>query len=151
EKFGKDQVGDLAAALTYYALLSLFPLLLLLIIAASLIYQPEEARQTVFTWVSGFAPGDTADVLSNTVAEALAKRGATTLVATVVGFVGLLFSSSGVFGILDKSINRVWGCSYQPSLIKDKLISFVLLLGVGVVLVASLVLAAVLNLAESTS
>ncbi len=143
---GKDQVGDLAAALTYYAVFSIFPLLLLLVTLATFIFNADDAKQTVFSKLSGVAPGDTAKVLSDAVGAALAKKGGGELtLSTLIGIGSLLLSSSGVFTTLDKAVNRAWGCEYQPSLIKDKLISFAMVIGVAVVLVLSTIVSAIVN------
>lgn len=152
QQFAKDQVGDLAAALTYYAIFSLFPLLLLLVTIASLVFNAEEARRTVLDSVSRFAPGETAQVLSDTVATVLEKRDpGANLIATITGIAGLLFSSSGVFTTLDKSINRAWGCEYKESLIKDRLLSFGMVLSIAIVMFFSLILAAAIAFAQTTS
>jgi membrane protein len=151
-QIGVDQVGDLAAALTYYAVFSIFPLLLLLVTLASFIFNADEAKQTVFSKLAGVAPGDTAKVLSDAVGAALEKKGGGELtLSTAVGIISLLFSSSGVFTTLDKAINRAWGCEYKASLIKDKLISFAMVIAVAVMLVLSTFISAVVNFVLSSS
>lgn len=151
-QIGTDQVGDLAAALTYYAVFSIFPLLLLLVTLATFIFNADQAQQTVFSKLSAVAPGETAKVLSDAVGAALAKKGGGELTfATLVSIGSLLLSSSGVFTTLDKAINRAWGCEYKASLIKDKLISFVMIIGVAVVLVLSTFVSAAVNFVLSGS
>ena len=145
-EIGEDQIGDLAAALTYYAVFSIFPLLLLLVTLATFILDADQAKQTIFSKLSGVAPGDTAKVLSDAVGAALEKKGGGELTfATLVSIGSLLLSSSGVFTTLEKAINRAWGCEYKASLIKDKLISFAMVIGVAVVLVLSTIISAVVN------
>jgi len=151
-EIGDDQVGDLAAALTYYAVFSIFPLLLLLVTLASFIFDADQAKQTVFSKLSGVAPGDTAKVLSDAVGAALEKKGGGELtLSTLVGIGGLLLSSSGVFTTLDKAINRAWGCEYKPSLIKDKLLSFAMVIAVAVMLVLSTFVSAAVNFVLNSS
>ncbi len=151
-EIGQDQVGDLAAALTYYAVFSIFPLLLLLVTLASFIFDAEQAKQTVFSKLSSVAPGETAKVLSDAVGAALEKKGGGELtLSTLVGIGGLLLSSSGVFTTLDKAINRAWGCEYKASLIKDKLLSFAMVIAVAVMLVLSTFLSAAINFVLNSS
>jgi membrane protein len=151
-EIGDDQVGDLAAALTYYAVFSIFPLLLLLVTLASFIFDADQAKQTVFSKLSSVAPGETAKVLSDAVGAALEKKGGGELtLATLVSIGGLLLSSSGVFTTLDKAINRAWGCEYKASLIKDKLISFAMVIAVAVMLVLSTFVSAAVNFVLNSS
>ena len=153
KEMGADDVGVLAAALTYYAIFSLVPLIILMVTIASFVLDPEKAQETVLRQVSGFAPGETAKVVADIVKGALENRSnaGATILATVIGVGGLLLSSSGVFGTLDKALNRAWGCEYKESFLKDKLVSFAMVLGVAVVLGASLVLSAVLTFVQTSS
>ena len=152
QRIGEDQVGDMAAALTYYAIFSLFPLLLLLVTIAGFVFNADQARTVVFDRVATFAPGDTARILSDTVGAVLSQRGAgTTILATVVGIAGLLFSSSGVFSTLDKSINRTWGCQYKVGFVKDKIVSFAMVLGIALIMLLSLAVSAALNFLQNGS
>jgi membrane protein len=102
--------------------------------------------------VSRFAPGETAQVVSEATRDALEKRAAgANILVTVVGVIGLLFSSSGVFTTLDKAINRAWGCEYKSGLIKEKLLSFGMVLSIAVVMLISLIVSAMLTFAQTTS
>src|SRR4051812_43842903 len=81
-EFVKDDVGLLAAGLTYYTFLSVFPLILLGINLASLLLDPEEATNFIFTNVAKVAPGS-AQFLSEAAAKAFQNRESAGLMALV--------------------------------------------------------------------
>jgi membrane protein len=150
KEIGEDEVGILAAALTYYAVFSIVPLLILIVTIAMFIFDPETAKQTVLQQVSSFAPGETAKVVSDIVAGALQRRNpGDTILAAVIGLVGLLLSASGVFGTLDKAINRAWDCEYKTRLVQAKLISFLMVGAAAAILLLSLLVSAALVLIEA--
>jgi membrane protein len=149
KEFGKDDVSLLAAGLTYYSFLSLFPLLLLAVTLAGIFLKPDDATKLIFQDVAIAAPGAT-DLLSEAVAEAFNNRHNAGLLA-LAGIVLIAFSASGAFGTLDKAINRAWGSEKVPGFIVGRLVSFVMMLGVAGLLVVSLVVSTVLTRIRSAT
>ncbi len=143
--YGKDDGGNLAAALAFAAFFSIFPLVLFLVSLAGLVVSPQAAQQ----WVLRSLPIDpnsaAGNVFVTTVTSVIAARGASKGIGTAVGLIGLLLSASGVFGTLEKAINRAWGCQDKSGLIKDKIVAFIMVLGFGLLLVASTVVSSLLN------
>src|SRR5205823_1030381 len=137
KEFGKDDISLLAAGLTYYSFLSLFPLLLLAVTLAGIFLKPEDATKLIFQDVARVTPGAT-DLLSEAVADAFNNRTNAGLLA-LAGIALLIFSAPGAFGTLDKAINRAWGSEKVPTFVVGRLISFVMMLGVAGLLVLSLV------------
>src|SRR3954470_24385051 len=139
KEFGKDDGGNLAAALAFAAFFSLFPLILFLVGLASLFVDQQTATNWVLSNVSGIQTGD--DTLVKTITDVIkARQGAGTWIATIIGLVGLLFSASNVFGTLETAVNRAWGCDKSGGLIRDKGMAFGMVIGLAIVLFASTIL-----------
>jgi membrane protein len=105
-EFNKDQCPDLAAALTYYAVLSLFPAILALVSLIGLFGDPQKTTDALLQIVSGFAPAETVNTVSGTVEE-LASAPAAGL-TLVLGLATALWSASGYVGAFGRAMNRVY-------------------------------------------
>ncbi len=108
DSFNNNLMGFLAASLSYYALLALFPLLLLMIGIAPLFVSDADAVTSVLNVAQDYLPGmeDEVRAVLGQVAEA---RGP----ATIIGILTLIWSASGVFDVLQRSFDRAWRVS-QP-------------------------------------
>ena len=107
-----DDAASLAAALAYYALLSLAPLLIISIGVAGWFLGPEAARGRVAGELGGIVGGEAAQGIQNVVASAdKPTRGA---LSALVGIITLFVGASGVFGQLQTSINRIWEVKAKP-------------------------------------
>jgi membrane protein len=105
-EFNKDQCPDLAAALTYYAVLSLFPAILALVSLIGLFGDPQKTTDALLQIVRGFAPAETVNTVSGTVEE-LASAPAAGL-TLVLGLATALWSASGYVGAFGRAMNRVY-------------------------------------------
>ena len=105
-EFSKDQCPDLAAALTYYSVLSLFPAMLALVSLIGIFGDPQKTTDALLQIVSGFAPAETVDTVGGTVAE-LASAPAAGL-TLVIGLATALWSASGYVGAFGRAMNRVY-------------------------------------------
>jgi membrane protein len=143
-----DKVPRLGASLAYYSIFSLAPLLLIAIGLAGLIFGEQAARGEIL--------GQLRTVVGNTAAEAIqqilesSSERRSGIIATVIGFVLLLFGASGVFVELQDSLNTIWKVMPRPGmgwieLIRVRLLSFLIILGTGLLLLVSLVASAVLQ------
>lgn len=145
--FFADDSMTLAAALAFYAILSLAPLAVLLVVAAGFI-----GRDTVNSIVSqaeGMLGPAAAGVLQTVISSAQQQRSAGT-VSAIVSLVVILSTALGTFVQLQYSINRIWGL--QPSgrsavwqWIRKRLLSLLLLLVIAVLLLASVVASSVVS------
>ena len=102
QEMSDDDATHMAAAISYYALVSLFPLTLGLIAIMSFI-QDAPSAQTITSWVASFLPGSENLVKVN-IESVLAVRGTIGLFAVV----GLFWAGSAIFGGITRSINRAW-------------------------------------------
>lgn len=143
-----DNASRLAAALAYYSLLSLAPLLVIVIGVAGFFYGPEAARGKIAGELGAVVGGEAAQGIQSVVASAHSPRSG--VISTIVGVVTLFVGASGVFGELQASLNTIWEVKPKPGRgilgeLKDRFLSFTMVLGVAFLLLVSLVLSSVLS------
>ncbi|MCL6436292.1 MAG: YihY/virulence factor BrkB family protein [Leptolyngbyaceae cyanobacterium HOT.MB2.61] len=146
-KWDQNNCPGMAAALSYYALFSLFPLLLVLLsITGSLIGPNTDAFRTIKEAVERYLPPEAHELIKGTIIS----LNENSVGAGIVGFTALLLTASVVFGVLRSSVNRVWRSPSQVSeagsalkmvlfFVVNKLLAFLLVFGVALILLASLV------------
>jgi len=105
-EFGRDQCTDLAAALTYYAVLSLFPALLALVSLLGVFGQGRKTVDAVLETASGVVPGDAMNLLRPTVEQLVQSPSAG--IALVTGLLGAVWSASGYIGAFGRAMNRIY-------------------------------------------
>ena len=105
-EFTKDQCPDLAAALTYYSVLSIFPALLALVSLLGIFGQPEKTTGALLEIVQGFAPADTVEAIREPVQQ-LSSNSAAGL-TLVLGILTALWSASGYVGAFGRAMNRIY-------------------------------------------
>ena len=105
-EFTKDQCPDLAAALTYYSVLSIFPALLALVSLLGIFGQPEKTTGALLEIVQGFAPADTVDAIREPVQQ-LSSNSAAGL-TLLIGILTALWSASGYVGAFGRAMNRIY-------------------------------------------
>ncbi len=137
-----------AAALSYYTIFSLPPLLLIIITIASAAYGPEAVNGQVYGQLKGLVGADSAKFLQDSIAKfTLQQKGG---VATAIGLATLVFAATTFFVTLQESINDIWNLKVKPrnglwQFVQDRLLSFGLILSVALLLLVSFVISAVLN------
>ncbi|MFL5892312.1 MAG: YihY/virulence factor BrkB family protein [Solirubrobacterales bacterium] len=104
-EFRADNLTDWAAALTYYAVLSIFPALIVLVSILGL--AGESATNTVLDNINELGPGPAQDIVSGAIKEIATSQG-TAGVAFVIGLVGALWSASGYVGAFSRASNAVY-------------------------------------------
>lgn len=105
-EFGDDQCTDLAAALTYYAVLALFPAAIALTSLLGLVDQGTNAVDEVLGILDDLGAGGVVDSIGPTLRELSASQGAG--LALVLGLAGALWSASGYVGAFGRAMNRVY-------------------------------------------
>jgi membrane protein len=135
------------AALAFYAVTSLAPILLIVIAVAGAAFGEEAARGAIFAEFRNLLGTDGADFLERIIASASAQRAS--VVATIIGIAALIFSASGVFTELEDALNEIWGVRYEggmfSGLVRARLLSLGLVAGLGFLLLVSLVADAALS------
>jgi membrane protein len=143
-----DNCLRLGAALAFYTLLSLAPLLLVTIAIAALVVGDDFARSEVMARAESAVGPDAAATLREMVARASQPRSG--LLATAIGLVMTFLGASGVFGQLQRALNDIWDVrrprgSGVRGLVVDRVRAFSMLLLVGLLLLVSLGVGAALS------
>jgi membrane protein len=145
--WSEDKASRLAAALSYYSAVSLAPLLIILLGIAGLVFGQEAATGQVAAQIQGFLGEQSAQAIQDIIANA--NKPDTGILSTIIGTVILLLGASGVFGELQDGLNTVWEVKPKPGrgilgIIKHRFLSMAMVLGIGFLLLVSLVLSAAL-------
>ncbi|AME26366.1 YihY/virulence factor BrkB family protein [Burkholderia sp. PAMC 26561] len=143
KKFGEDRCAAMAASIAFYSAFSLAPTLVMVIAVAGWVFGAEAARGQLFHQVNGML-GDQAAASVQSIVENAHRSGGTGI-AAVISFVLLAVGASATFSSLNTALNLVWPLAGEQrssvfALVRVRLISFGLVLGVAFLLIVSLVL-----------
>lgn len=147
-EWSEDNAARLAAALAYYTVFSIAPLIVLCIVVASQLFDEELARRSVQMQIQSLVGQPGGDVIEAIVTNASGPTGG--VMATIIGIATLLLGASGVFGELQNTLNVIWDVPPDKTAgiwdtIKDRFLSFTMVLGVGFLLLIALVINALLS------
>lgn len=147
----EDKASRLAAALSYYTILALPPILLIVVAIVGLVWGRQGVEQAIVARASGLVGGEAGELIAEMVAGAFGDRGSGIL-ATVLGVVALLFSATGAFVQLQESLNTIWEVTPRHDrgileTLKARGLSFGLLAVIALLLLVSLVISAGLAVA----
>ncbi|NLD70323.1 MAG: YihY/virulence factor BrkB family protein [Limnobacter sp.] len=143
-----DYAPSMGAALAYYTIFSIAPVLLIVISVAGLVFGEDAARGEIFEQLRGLMGERGAGAVQEMLRSV--NRPGEGLTAAVVGGVALLVGATTVFGELQASLDRIWQvrADQRPGglwqLLRKRLLSFGLILGIGFLLIVSLVASAAL-------
>ena len=148
KEWSEDKAPRLAAALSYYTIFSLAPLLVIVIAIAGLAFGQAAAQNRINAQIEGLIGQPGASAIQAMIASASNPRAG--IIATVIGVVTLLLGAAGLFGQLQDSLNTIWEIQPKPEkglggLIKKRFLSFTMVLGIGFLLLVSLVITAALS------
>jgi membrane protein len=132
--FSETRAGQAAAALAYYAIFSLFPLMLVLIAAGSYFLDSQQVYQTVTNLVQETFPVSP-ELLNDNLREVLDARGA----VGVIGIITLLWAASGVFTNLAYHINLAWRGASRRSFFKIRLVGMGMIGGLTIILLLAMI------------
>jgi membrane protein len=134
-----------AASIAYYALLSFFPFLLLVISILGSMTAAEADRLTVLTFVFRYFPTQVDFV--TTQLDAFRQ---TRLQVGVAGALALIWASLGVFGAITSAVNEAWGVEKQRSFWRHRMVSFLMLVAGGGVMIVGLLLVSAVKVAQAS-
>lgn len=147
--WSEDKAPRLGAALAYYTVFSLAPLLILIIAIVGLtLGQREVAQEAVVSQLRGLVGPEGAQVVETAIENS--SKPATAILAGVIGVITLLLGALGAFGQLQDALNTIWEVKPRPGrglrgIIKDRVLSLGLVLVIGFFLVVSLGVSAALT------
>ncbi len=143
----QDNVPTQAAALAYYTIFALAPLLLVVLAVAGLFVSADAARNRLLSEAAGLIGKDGADWLRLTLERASENKG-TGILSVVLGTGGLILGASGAFGQLQQALNKIWDAKPPANLgalVRARAVSFGLVLVLGFLLLVSLSVSAALS------
>jgi membrane protein len=148
-EFLDDKVMKLSAALSYYTIFSLPPLLIIIISLAGFFFGEEAVSGQLFHQIKGLAGENTAMQIQEAIANV--KLSGNSAFATIVSSIVLLIGASGVFAEIQDSINYIWGIKPKPNkglvkFIKNRLMSFSMIGVVGFIMMVGLIVNSLLDL-----
>jgi membrane protein len=133
-----------AASIAYYTLLSLFPFFLLAFSILGNVSSDPADRGKILEFVLRYFPRQFEFV--TTQMDAMQQN---TVRLGVAGSLLMIWAAMGVFGAITSAVNHAWGVEKQPSYLKHKLISFVMLVAASLLLMSGLVLVSAINVVEA--
>ena len=149
QEWQEDKASRLAAALAYYTIFSLAPLVIIAIEIAGAVFGEEAARGEIERQIQGLVGSAGAEVIQTAIQNAN-KPDANGGLASLISVIVLLFGASGVFSELQDSLNTIWEVQPKPGrgikgFVSKRILSFSMVLGIGFLLMVSLIVSAVLS------
>ncbi len=147
KEFSEDDTWVMGAALSYYTVFSLAPVLFIVIFVAGMIFGEEAVRGEVYDQIRGFVGDDAAVQVQQMVASTYDPDKSWWATALAIGL--LIFGATTVFYQLQASINKIWEVKPKPKkgfikYIRDRILSFSVIIAIGFLLLVSLVISALL-------
>jgi membrane protein len=134
-----------ASSIAYYSLLSLFPFFLLALSILASVTDNDEQRAAVLDFVLRYFPQRFEFV--NAQLRSMQASGAQ---LGLIGSVLMVWAAMGVFGAVTSAVNHAWGVEKQPSYLKHKLVSFMMLVTASLLLLVGLLLVSAIDVAEAS-
>lgn len=149
KQYSEDKISRLAAALAYYTVFSLAPMLIIAIAIAGFVWGEEAARGQLLDEIAGLVGEDAAGMVQTMIQNAGSTgRG---IVATVVGIVTLILGATGAFTQLQAALNQVWDVPEEETrggivgMLLSRLLSFGMVLSIAFLLLVSMVVSAAVS------
>ncbi|RYG21141.1 MAG: YihY/virulence factor BrkB family protein [Chitinophagaceae bacterium] len=148
-EWSNDKASRLAAALAYYTVISLPPLMIIIIAVAGAVFGEEAARGQVVTQLQGLIGKDGAEAIEAVITSASGSGKSAGIVASLISLGVLIFGATAVVIQLQDALNTIWEVAPKPgnflrSFIFNRLLSFGMILGIAFMLLVSLVMSAAL-------
>jgi membrane protein len=143
-----DYAPSMGAALSYYTVFSLAPLLLIVVSVAGLVFGEDAVRGELFNQLQGLMGADAAKAVQSLLASV--NKPSQGILGTIIGVALLVFGATTVFGELQDALDRIWRAPARKkgglwALLRARLLSFGMILGLAFLLMVSLVLGAALS------
>lgn len=141
--FMDDNALKMSASLSYYTTFAIAPLLLIIVSLAGIFYGPEAGQGKVFAELNSFLGADAALQIQDTIKNISESQDTT--FAVIAGAITLFIGTTGVFLEIQDSINHIWRVKAKPKvgwikLITNRILSFSMVIGLGFLLIVSLVI-----------
>ena len=155
----EDKASRLSASLAYYTIFSLAPMLLIILAVTSIFWSREAVQNQVLSQVEGLVGAEGKTFISDLLTSASSP--AKGVVGTIIGVITLIFGALGVFNELHNALNTMWEVEEEEDtksgfleglkkIVFGRLLSFGMILGIGFLLLVSLVISAALSAMQET-
>jgi membrane protein len=146
-EWSRDRAPRMGAALAYYTIFSLAPLLIIVVAIAGLAFGMQAAQGEIAGQIQGLIGRDGAKAVQSMIQSA--HKPAHGVIGSLIGVFALLLGASGVFSEMQDALNSIWHVNPDSkagvlNLIKERFLSFGMVLGIGFLLLVSLLLSALL-------
>jgi membrane protein len=147
--FSEHRLTKLSAALSYYTIFSLPPMLVIIIGVCSIFFGHDAVQGKIFGMIKEYVGSDPALQIQNALSKITLEHN--NIITTIIGAVTLLIGATGIFGEIQDSINYTWGIKAKPKkgflkLVLNRLLSFSMVLVLGFIFMVSLLLNALVDL-----
>jgi len=145
--WSEDNIPTLSAALAYYTIFSLAPLLIIALSVAGIFFGQQGAEEKIFIELRAALGPQSAEFLQTLVSQQQAR---TSIIATIIGVIILFFTASGVVSQIQKSLQTIWKAPHQHTshwhkAVRNKLLALGILCIAGILLLVSLVASTVVQ------
>jgi membrane protein len=147
--FVNDNAFKLSASLSYYTIFALGPLLIIIISLAGIFFGKEAVKGRIYSQLTELVGSDSALQIQDIIINI--QNSHSTTAGAIIGTVILIIGATGVFTEMQDSINFIWSVKAKPKkgwlkFIINRLLSFSLIVGMGFILLVSLIVSALLTL-----
>ena len=145
----EDHAQSMGAALAFYTIFSVAPLLLIVIAVAGAVFGEDAARGEIYAQLHGLLGSTGARAVQGLLESA--RRPADNVPAALFGLLVLCAAATSVFAVLQDSLNRIWHVPQRPAysglwaIVRARLLSFGMILGIGFLLIVSLAFSAAMK------
>ncbi|MDZ8053373.1 MAG: YihY/virulence factor BrkB family protein [Aulosira sp. ZfuVER01] len=145
KEWSEDKASRLAAALAYYTIFSIAPLLIIVIAIVGAVFGEEAARGEIVRQIQGLVGRQGAEFIETAIQNA--NQPETGTIASIISIFVLLLGATGLFNELQDALNTIWEVKTKPgagvnNMVRQRALSFAMVLGIGFLLLVSLVISA---------
>ncbi len=151
EEFFADSCTQMAAAISYYVLFSIFPLLIFLVGVMGFFLADSQLEREVIDAVHGFIPLSEDEGRGEVTEAVEGVAGVSSGALGLFGLIGMAWSGSNMFGIIRRSINTAYDLEYQRPAVQQKLLDLAMVAGVGAFFLVSIGATGFLRVARQRS
>lgn len=147
QEWSNDKASRLSAALAYYTIFSIAPLLIIVIAIAGAVFGDEAAKGQIFGQIQGLVGEAGAKLIQDAIKNASQPK--QSAIASIISVIVLLFGATGLFTELQDALNTIWEVQPKPgrtvkNMVRVRVLSFAMILGIGFLLLVSLTTSTVL-------
>ncbi|MBP7687578.1 MAG: YihY/virulence factor BrkB family protein [Thermoflexales bacterium] len=148
QSWNEDKAARLAAALSFYAVFAIAPVLIIAVAIAGQVLGPAEVQMQLLNQLTATIGPQGADLIQSMLENA--RKPTDSLVASILAIITLILGAAGAFGQLQDALNTIWEVKARTGsvirrLLAEKFLSFLMVMGLGLVLLAALIASTALS------